>query len=177
VTSNTKDTRQKQEHSTESEPDRVLEHRRDQTKSVRKAAQKARNRVHELETEINSNATRAQDYEKALEKAKAEVEWLKQALKTTTKRGERLIVDRKKAGEESAKAQRKAEKVEAKYEESVLAEIVRREKLADLEAHTRSTSRRSRPDREATEQRTPDRETPDLATTTATEVAARTTTS
>jgi chromosome segregation ATPase len=146
----------------DAEPDRELELRRNKTKAARATADEAKTRVDELDTEIDANAARTRDYEKALEKARSEVAWLEKALKTTAKQRESLRASRTKAGKASAKARNKAQKVEVKYDQTVLSEIVRREKLADLSQDDSSS-------------KVPERETTDLGTATSIEVAARTT--
>jgi chromosome segregation ATPase len=147
------------ENDRNAKPEPALERRRSKTQRTRKTADQARARVADLDREIDANSSRTRDYETALQKAQAEVTWLKKALKTTAKQRDRLGSDRAQAAQAAAKAYRQAQKAESKYDESVLDEIVRREKLSDLDR----------------DHRAPAPETVDLGTSTATKVAARTT--
>jgi chromosome segregation ATPase len=148
----------------EANPDQTLERRRNKTRSARDEAGKADSRVKALDAAINASSARTDQYKKDLKKAEQKVSELKKSLKTTAKQQDRLSADRVKASAAAVKAHSKARKIESKYDQSVLQEIVRREKLADLGQDNHSDSGpHLKP------------ETPSLGTTTATQVAARTT--
>jgi DNA repair exonuclease SbcCD ATPase subunit len=153
-------------------PDEALARRRDKVKDSRATAETLRQRVDELDAEAEANAARSRDYEKALQKAKAEVAELTKALKRTARQQESLLSRRSAAVKSALKAKDKAQKIEAKYDQSVLSEIVRREKLADLGSGGSGGSAAPAGSNAGASQ-APEPEHADLGTATATEVAAR----
>src|SRR4051812_39938517 len=108
-----------------------LDRRRDQATAATEAAEKARARVTELDNRLQTNANMTRQQTQAWRNAMAEANRLKRALKTGAKEKERLTKARRKAKARTEKVRAKAEAAEARYEKTVLAEMVRREKERD----------------------------------------------
>jgi hypothetical protein len=116
-----------------------LDRRRDQASAAATAAKKAQKSVTELDSLLKTNARTTRQQTQALHNAVAEVGRLKRALKTATKERGRLTKARTKAVARADKAQAKSKAAESKYDRSVLADLVRREKAKDRADSARST--------------------------------------
>ena len=112
----------------------TLDRRRGKAQAAKDAADKARGGVADLDTRIAANASQTQQDQAALHRARDEVIRLKRALKAAAKEGVALQARRKKASTVAVKADAKAKAAETKYDQAVLADIVRREKARDRTA-------------------------------------------
>jgi multidrug resistance efflux pump len=112
----------------------TLDRRRDKAQGAKDTADKARDNVADLDARIATNAGQAQRDQAALHQAQDEVTRLKRALKTAAKEDAVLQTRRKKASTAAVKAEVKAKAAEAKYDQAVLADMVRREKARDRSA-------------------------------------------
>jgi hypothetical protein len=108
-----------------------LDRRREQAASAASAAEKAQTGVTELDNRLRTNASMTQQQKQALRNAEAEVNRLKRSVKAAAKERDRLVKARKKAVDKAGKARTKAKAADAKYDKSVLADMVRREKMKD----------------------------------------------
>jgi chromosome segregation ATPase len=108
-----------------------LDRRRDQASAAADAAQQARAAADQLKARLETNATLERQHSKALGNASAEVTRLKRALKAVGEERKRLSKEHDKAGAKAKKAAAKSEDAEARYEKTVLADLVRREKQRD----------------------------------------------
>jgi chromosome segregation ATPase len=156
----------------------MVKRRRRKAQAAKAAADTARAGVAELDIRIKTNAAQSRADERALRRAQEEIARLKKAIKAAAKDHARLCSARDKARKDAAKAQRKAGSADAKYDQAVLAEIVRREKERDLATATRDKSTGKTPQSARTGAgnatgQIPPPETPDLGTATATRTAAR----
>jgi hypothetical protein len=142
-----------------------LDRRRGKAQTAKDAADQAQAGVADLDAQLAANATQAQQDQAALQRAHDEVIRLKRSLKDAAKESIALQGRRKKASAAAVKAQAKAQAAEAKYDEVVLAEIVRREKDRDRAAAA-ATEKIDAPAAAA--------EQPTKATATATRTATRT---
>jgi chromosome segregation ATPase len=173
-----------------------LDRRREQATSAASAADKAQAGVTELDNRLQTNASMTRQQKQTLRNAEAEVTRIKRSLKAAAKERDQLTRARKKAVAKVDKARSKAEAADAKYEKSVLADMVRREKIKDRAEAARppaessstelqpvlerspvpvktaaaTSTRRGRTTRTATADST---ERPDAGTTTAKRTAAR----
>ena len=114
-----------------------LDRRRDQASAAATAAKKAQKGVTELDSLLKKNASTTRQQTQALRNAVAEVDRLKRALKTATKERGRLTKARSKAAARADKALATSRAAESKYDRSVLADLVRREKAKDRADSTR----------------------------------------
>jgi chromosome segregation ATPase len=112
----------------------TLDRRRDKAQGAKDTADKARDHVADLDARISTNAGQAQQDQAALHQAQDEVTRLKRALKTAAKEDAVLQTRRKKASTAAVKAEVKAKAAEAKYDQAMLADMVRREKARDRSA-------------------------------------------
>jgi len=108
-----------------------LDRRRDQASAAATAAKKAQKGVTKLDSQLQTNASATRQQTRALRNAVAEVGQLKRALKTATKERDRLTKARAKAAARADKALATSRAAESKYDRSVLADLVRREKAKD----------------------------------------------
>jgi chromosome segregation ATPase len=108
-----------------------LDRRREQATSAARAADKAQSGVTELDNRLQTNTSMTRQQKQALRNAEAEVTRIKRSLKAAAKERDQLTRARKKAVAKVDKARIKAEAADAKYEKSVLADMVRREKIKD----------------------------------------------
>ncbi|HLL65784.1 MAG TPA: hypothetical protein VK453_08540 [Micromonosporaceae bacterium] len=115
-----------QRHDSDAQP--KLHRRRDKAEAAKAAADKARADLSALDDQVKANAAETRDNETALEHARDEVIRLKRAIKASGKSRGKLRAARKKALNVVGKADRKARAAEAKYDQIVLTEMVRREK-------------------------------------------------
>jgi chromosome segregation ATPase len=105
------------------------------------AADEAQARCAALDSRLQTNASLTQQQGQALRNAKAEVNRLMRALKSAAKERDGLAKMLKKATAAAERAKAKAQAAEAKYDKTVLAELVRREKEKDqAEAAQRRTA-------------------------------------
>jgi chromosome segregation ATPase len=111
-----------------------LDRRRGKVQAAKAAADAAQVRVTALDGRLAANAAEAQEHKTALRRLRGEVNRLKEALKVSDKQREQLRAARKKAEAGAAKAQRRSQAADHKYDEVVLAELVRRERDRDLAA-------------------------------------------
>jgi chromosome segregation ATPase len=176
------------------DPPSRLKRRRRKAQAAKAAAEAAQTGVAELDTQLNANAAQSRKIEVALQRTRDEAARLRKTLKAAAKDRAKLRSDRKKARRATAKAQQKAHSADAKYDQIVLTEMVRREKERDLsdasrDKHSRTTGRaadnvpsgavarkaiESAPtDASNSAARPPKSERPDLGTATATRTAAR----
>jgi chromosome segregation ATPase len=152
-------------HTAESGQASKLNRRRDKVQSAKTATEAAQRRLDGLDDQLAADAAQAQQHEAALRRASDEVARRKKALKASAKTHQRLAASRKKAAAALAKAQQKAQTAETKYDEAVLATMVRRERDRDLAAHQQPTGTT------AAVNAAPER--PAIASQTATDTAAR----
>ena len=89
-----------------------------------------------LDSELESNAGQRRNYKAGLRDARAHVAALKTTIKATEKERAKLRAARKDARRGAAKAAQRATVAEAKYDRAVLADMVLREKIIDLSAHS-----------------------------------------
>jgi hypothetical protein len=109
----------------------LLDRRRTQAADAAKAAEQAQARVTELDNRLQTNASMTTQQKQALRNAEADVARLKRLLKAGARERDRLTKARKKAADRTAKAQAKSKAAEAKYDKSLLADLVSREKAKD----------------------------------------------
>jgi hypothetical protein len=109
-----------------------LDRRRDRAADAARSAEQAQAGVTELDHRLQTNASMTTQQKQALRNAEAEVARLKRALKTGAKERDRLTRAHKKAADRAGRAQAKSKAAEAKYDKSLLADLVRREKAKDL---------------------------------------------
>jgi hypothetical protein len=112
----------------------TLDRRRDKAQDAKDTADKARDHVADLDARIAANAGQAQRDQAALHQARDEVTRLKRALKAASKEDTVLQTRRKKASTAAVKAEVKAKAAESKYDQAMLADMVRREKARDRSA-------------------------------------------
>jgi chromosome segregation ATPase len=112
----------------------ALDRRRNKAQAAKDAADRAQANVAELDARLSALTTQTQQDQSALQRAQDEVTRLKRAVKAAAKEGATLQARRKKASAAVLKSQAKAQAAEARYDEAVLAEIVRREKDRDRAA-------------------------------------------
>jgi hypothetical protein len=112
----------------------ALDSRRDKSTAANANAEKAKAGVTELDHRLRTNADQTKQQTQAMRNATAEANRLKRALKDAAKERARLTKERKKAVARADKARAKAKAAEAKYDKTVLAELVKREKERDREA-------------------------------------------
>jgi hypothetical protein len=123
----------------------ALNRRRDQASAAATAAEKAQAGVTELDNRLKTNATLTTQQSQALRNAVAEANRLKRALKAAAKEKDQLTKARKKAVDKAAKSKAKAAEAEAKYDKTVLAELVRREKEKDRASGSSANGAAARP--------------------------------
>jgi chromosome segregation ATPase len=111
-----------------------LDRRRDKAQSAKAAADTARQRVSALDDRLAATGAQSKEHEAALRRARDEMSRRKKALKASAKKRDQLRTSRKKAGKAAAKARRRARGAEQRYDQVVLAEMVRREKERDRAA-------------------------------------------
>jgi hypothetical protein len=109
----------------------LLDRRRTRAADAAKAAEQAQARVTELDNRLQTNASMTTQQKQALRNAEAEVARLKRLLKAGARERDRLAKARKKAADRTAKAQAKSKAAEAKYDKSLLTDLVSREKAKD----------------------------------------------
>jgi DNA repair exonuclease SbcCD ATPase subunit len=118
----------------------TLDRRRERSARARQQLDQARDRLADVDKRLSEHAGRASQVEHALRAAQDEVKRLKKALKDGAKERQKLISARKRAGSDVNKAERKAKQSESKYDEAVLAELVRREKSHDRQSAAKKRS-------------------------------------
>jgi chromosome segregation ATPase len=106
----------------------ALDRRRAKAQSAKDTAERAQARVADLDAKLRANEAHVERQQTALRRARDETARLKQELKAAAKQLAALTGARKKARAAAAKARDKAANADAKYDQVVLAEIVRREK-------------------------------------------------
>ena len=127
----------------------ALDSRREKAAAANAAAEQAKAGVAELDNRLQANANQTKQQKQALRNVLAEATRLKRALKNAVKDRDRLTKQRKKAVSRAGKTQAKARTAEARYDKSVLAEMVKREKERDRAAARgqKSTELQPVPDR------------------------------
>jgi chromosome segregation ATPase len=108
-----------------------LDRRRDKAADAARAADQAQAGVTELEHRLQTNASMTSQQKQALRNAEAEASRLKRALKAGARERDRLAKAHEKAAARAAKARARSAAAESKYDKSVLADLVRREKAKD----------------------------------------------
>jgi septal ring factor EnvC (AmiA/AmiB activator) len=99
-----------------------------------------------IDRELAGTSERLREQQRTLQSVHAQAESLKKSIKQLKDRRETLRDKRKNARKHNGKARKKLEAAEAKYERSVVDEMVRREKMIDLSEHSApATSARSLP--------------------------------
>ena len=111
-----------------------LDRRRDRSEVAASRAGEARAKVTELENRLQTNAELTQQHTQALRNAEAEVKRLKRVLKTQQRDRDGLLKAKTKAAAKVKAAERRAATAEGKYDKSVLADMVHREKERDRAA-------------------------------------------
>jgi hypothetical protein len=158
-----------------------LEQSRARSQKARQALTDAQRQVDDVEARIGRNTAMTSASENALRSAEAEVKRLKKALKDSDRERRKLVVARKRAQAEVAKAAEKIRKTEAKYDRAVLADLIQRQKEEDRRGSSGtgvSAPREALPAPDgplALNGAEPAREPEDLATATARTTAARVT--
>ncbi|MDT4985935.1 MAG: hypothetical protein QOI74_29 [Micromonosporaceae bacterium] len=109
-----------------------LDRRRGKAQAAKAAAEAAQARVTALDGRLGANAAEADEHKAAMRRTRDEVNRRKKALKASDKQREQLRAMRKKAEAAAAKAQRRSQAADDRYDQAVLAELVRREKDRDL---------------------------------------------
>ena len=113
----------------------ALDRRRRKLWRARNGADDATAAVRQLEERIDANAEQGRTHEANLRAALDEVASLKKAIKASAKEADKLHDSREAARERAAEAQQRAAVAESKYDDAVLADLLRREKDNDLAAH------------------------------------------
>jgi hypothetical protein len=108
-----------------------LDRSRERAAAAAKAAEKAQAGVTDLDNRLQTNASLTKQQTQAMRNAVAEVNRLKRAIKVGAKERGRLIKARRRAVAKVGRAQAKQKSAESKYDRSVLADMVRREKARD----------------------------------------------
>jgi hypothetical protein len=117
--------------------------KRNVAKHAASVAQAAESAIHR---QLGIQADRLREKKRLLQRQRAQAEALKKSIKQLEKRGEKLRGKYKSAKQDNSKAHKKLQVAEAKYERSVVDEMVRREKRIDLAEHAgRSATPRSLP--------------------------------
>ena len=111
-----------------------LDRRRDKAAAAATDAEKAQAGVTELDNRLATNASMINQQKQALRNTAAEAGRLKRSIKAAARERDRLAKARKKAVARAEKAQARSKSAEAKYDKSVLAVMVRREKAKDRAA-------------------------------------------
>ena len=111
-----------------------LDRRRDRSEATAARAGEAHAKIAELENRLQANADLTRQQTQALRTAEAEVKRLKRALKGQKDDRDRLLKAKTKATAKAKTAERRAATAEGKYDKSVLADLVHREKERDRAA-------------------------------------------
>jgi hypothetical protein len=121
----------------------MLGSRREKASTAADAAEKAQASVTELDNRLKTTATLTTRQTQALRSAEAEAARLRQSLKAAAREKSRLTAARKKAVRRVEKAKAKQKAAEAKYDKSVLQNLVQREKERDRAQAGRPASDRA----------------------------------
>jgi chromosome segregation ATPase len=158
------------------EPASALERSRARSSEARSSLEAAHLRLSHLDAELGRNAARSSSDETALRSAMDEVKRLKKALKDGEKQRRKLLTERKRAADATAKAEDRARKAEAKYDRAVLADMIQRTKEQDRRTASEKAPENGSAATPAVPATAVDGTEPeDLGTATARETAARTT--
>jgi hypothetical protein len=111
-----------------------LDRRREKSRIAHEVAERAAAIVAAVDAQLTANAGQTEQDQAALRNARDEVVRLKRALKSADKDRAALRKRRANAGALTARAQVKAQRAEKRYDQEVLADIVRREKDRDRAA-------------------------------------------
>lgn len=111
-----------------------LERHRAKAGTTGAAADKARAAVADLDSQLATLTSLAEQQRQALRRAADETARLKRSLKAASKRQERLVKERVKAVARAEKAGARQATAESKYDRALLADMVRREKERDRAA-------------------------------------------
>jgi septal ring factor EnvC (AmiA/AmiB activator) len=124
------------DESTRSTPDRSrLERRRDKRNAAALVVSEAQVAERAVDRELAKHAGRLRELKRLLRSQRAQLQALKKSIKQLEKRGEKLRDERQSVKKNNSKAHKKLQSAEAKYERSVMDEMVRREKNVDLAEH------------------------------------------
>jgi hypothetical protein len=118
-----------------SSEDTVLDRRRDDWQAAQQTAAAVQARVADLNKTLDTNATQRTEHETALQAALDRQAELKTAIKASAKERERLRAARKQADSDADTARHRAQDAEAKYDQALLAEMLRQQKDTDLSTH------------------------------------------
>jgi hypothetical protein len=112
----------------------TLDRRRDKAQAAKDAADAVRAGLAELDAKLKAGLALAKQHQDAFRRAQVELTRLKKQLKVAAKDNDKLTAARKKAKAALAKVEVRAKTAETRYDEVVLADIVRREKDRDRAA-------------------------------------------
>jgi len=152
---------------------RPLDRRRDKAGAAGTAAAQAEAAVTDIDRQVKTLTSLAEQQQQALHRAVDEVARLKRSIKAAAERRAVLAKERKQAVAKLARAKTRAARAEAKYDKELLADLVRREKARDRAEPTPEHSRGRSPRRRAAAEPVPVPERPAEATLTARRTAAR----
>jgi chromosome segregation ATPase len=113
-----------------------LDQRREKLQAMRRAVAATATDVGVLDKKLHKNAAQHRTHEAGLQTALDRVAALKKTIKASKKARDKLSAARKDARRAAAKATHRADTAEAKYDRAVLADILRRQKVADMLLHT-----------------------------------------
>jgi hypothetical protein len=108
-----------------------LDRRRDKAGAAGAAATKAQAAVSDLDRQLETLTSLADQQQQAVRRAAEESDRLKRSIKAAGKRRGELVKERKRAVAKAERARARAASAEAKYDKAVLADLVRREKEKD----------------------------------------------
>ncbi|GAA3955321.1 hypothetical protein [Actinoplanes auranticolor] len=111
-----------------------LDRRRDKAGTASAAATAAEAAVTDIDRQLETLTSLAEQQQQALRRATEEAKRLKRSLKAAEQRRAELAKDRRRAVAKAGRARAKADLAEARYDKEVLAELVRREKEKDRSA-------------------------------------------
>jgi septal ring factor EnvC (AmiA/AmiB activator) len=130
---------------TRSTPDRSqLEQRRDKRNVAALAASEAQVAESAADRELARHAGQLREQKRLLRSQRTRLQALKKSVKHLEERGEKLRGEHEGAKKNNRKAHKKVQAAEAKYERSVMEEMVRREKNVDLAEHGASRAAAAR---------------------------------
>jgi chromosome segregation ATPase len=113
-----------------------LDQRREKLQAMKRAVAATATNVGLLDKKLDKNAAQHRTHEAGLQTALDRVATLKKTLKASKRARDKLRAARKDARRAAAKTAHRADTAEAKYDRAVLADILRRQKVADTLLHT-----------------------------------------
>lgn len=118
----------------------ALDKRRAKLHAARSADDAAAARVVQVDGSLAANAALTREHDASLQTLRDRLADLEKAIKADRKKDTTLRTERDRARRTRAKTQQAAAAAEAKYDQAVLADMLRREKEHDLSAHPESGS-------------------------------------